>query len=109
LLPGKDREDHNASLHETRLGSIHQDWVSGSDPRFRSYHIGREGVGGKAMMQKSTQKPLLSELYAKLEMLLEHAPAHGKITLTIHIRDNLAQRYEVTRDESVMIAFGGSR
>jgi len=60
------------------------------------------------MMQKSTQKPLLSELYTKLEMLLEQAPAHGKITLTIHLRDSLAQRYEVTRDESVMIALGGS-
>ena len=61
------------------------------------------------MMQKITQKPRRSELYAKLEMLREQAPAHGKITLTIHMRDSLAQRYEVTRDESVMIALGGSR
>jgi hypothetical protein len=61
------------------------------------------------MIQKYPPKPLLSELSAKLEILLEQAPAHGKITLTIHMRDNLAQRYEVTRDESVMIALGGSR
>ncbi|MGD9577677.1 MAG: hypothetical protein AB7Y74_05455 [Syntrophorhabdus sp.] len=43
----------------------------------------------------------LAELYDQLVLLFEHAPSHGKITLTIHLRDSVAHRYETSRESSI--------
>ncbi len=45
----------------------------------------------------------LAEIYDQLVALFEHAPDHGKITLSIHIRDGVPQRYETTREASILL------
>jgi len=48
----------------------------------------------------------LSELYDQLVSLFEQAPEHGKITLAVHLRDGYPQRYETTREASVLFQGG---
>jgi len=48
----------------------------------------------------------LTELYDQLVSLFKQAPEHGKITLTVHIRDGFPQRYETTSEASIL--FKGS-
>lgn len=48
----------------------------------------------------------LTELYDQLVSLFEQAPDHGKITLAVHIRDGFPQRYETTREASILFKGG---
>jgi hypothetical protein len=48
----------------------------------------------------------LSELYDQLVSMFEQAPDHGKITLAVHLRDGCPQRYETTREASVIFNGG---
>lgn len=45
----------------------------------------------------------LDEIYDQLVSLLEHAPDHGKIMLSIHIRDGIPQRYETSQESSILL------
>ena len=49
----------------------------------------------------------LAELYDTLVSLLEQAPAHGTLTMTIHMRDGIPHRFETTREESIFFRDGG--
>jgi len=48
----------------------------------------------------------LSELYDQLVSMFEQAPEHGKLTLAVHIRDGIPQRFETTREASVLFNGG---
>ncbi|NLV83135.1 MAG: hypothetical protein GXY60_01015 [Spirochaetales bacterium] len=48
----------------------------------------------------------ISELYDQLVSLFEEAPDHGKITLSVFIRDGYPYRYETTKETSILYRGG---
>lgn len=44
---------------------------------------------------------ILAELYDRLVSMFEQSPEHGKIIMTIHMRDGIPQRFETNREESI--------
>ncbi|MGB4406277.1 MAG: hypothetical protein WBI82_05400 [Sphaerochaeta sp.] len=58
------------------------------------------------MNKNMTSMENIGELYECLESMLEMSPDHGKITMTIHMRDGIPQRFETNREESIFFKGG---
>ncbi len=43
------------------------------------------------------------EIGEALNRAIKGAPPHGELTITIHFRNNLAYRFEVIRNESILL------
>ena len=53
------------------------------------------------MNKEITTMEMVGQLYECLESMLELSPEHGKIIMTIHMRDGIPQRFETSREESI--------
>lgn len=49
---------------------------------------------------------ILAELYDRLVSMFEQSPEYGKLTMTVHMRDGIPQRFETSREESTLIKRG---
>ena len=58
------------------------------------------------MNKEKTSMEMIGELYECLESMLELSPEHGKISMTIHMRDGVPHRIETNREESTLIKRG---
>lgn len=46
----------------------------------------------------------IKEITEAFSNAIKDAPAHGELTISIHFRNNLAYRFEVIRNESILLA-----
>ena len=58
------------------------------------------------MIKTKTSGEMVEEIFERLESMLELSPDYGKITMIVHMRDGLPQRYETIREESTLIKRG---